>query len=135
MSALKDGMVEITLDRPRKLLFDLNVIEALQDKYGGYDKLGDILDDGKNQKIMTDIKYILTLLLNEAAEYQNYLAGQEIEKPITEKVLGMLVNASVLASGETVGAIFSAFNIGNNGGKPTEETDVNPTTAAGTSTT
>jgi hypothetical protein len=129
MSALKDGMVEITLDRPRKLLFDLNAIEALEDKYGGYDKLVEILSP-ENPKYISDIKYIMTLLLNEAAEYQNYLAGDEVEKPITEKVLGMIVNASILTSGETTSAIFSAFNIGTAGKAKAEPDDEGPMKAA-----
>lgn len=132
MSALKDGMVEIILDRPRKLLFDLNVIEALNDKYGDYSKLGEILNE-KNRHIISDLKFILCLLMNEAAEYQNILAGKEVEKPISEKFLGMIMNGSTLNNAETIEAIYKAFNIGMSGKEPEPaEEDDYPTKAATT---
>ena len=39
MSAIKDGRFPITLDKERHLLFSLNVIDEMQDKFGGFDKL------------------------------------------------------------------------------------------------
>ena len=39
MSAIKDGRFPITLDKERHLLFSLNVIDEMQDKFGGFDRL------------------------------------------------------------------------------------------------
>ena len=132
MSALKDGRYEIELDKTRHLLFDLNVIDELNEKYGGYDKLGEILVQS-NPKFLPDLKHILTMLLNEGTKYQNYIAGQVVEKPITEDILGMLVNPSMLNSTETVSAIYKAFNTGTTGtakSQTTEDDDENPKIAA-----
>lgn len=134
MGALTDGMVEITLDKPRKLLFDLNVMDAINEKFGDYRKLGEILSEG-NPNIFKDIRYILTLLLNEAAEYQNYKAGQEVEPLLTEKVVGMLFNPAQLKNKDAIEAIYKAFNVGMVGNEAPETDDEdNPTTAATKST-
>jgi len=130
MGALKDGMTEIVLDKPRKLLFDLNVIEALNSEYGGYDKLGEILNE-KNPGYIKDLKHIMALLMNEAAEYQNIAAGKEVEPIISEKFVGMLFNPSLLVSGDATAAIFKAFNTGTTGNTELpEDYDENPKKAA-----
>ena len=41
MSAIKDGRLPIVLDKERHLLFSLNVIDEMQDKFGGFDKLAE----------------------------------------------------------------------------------------------
>lgn len=140
MSGLKDGMTEITLDKPRKLLFDLNVIEILNDKFGGYDKLNELMNPEKCKEYATNIKYLLTLLLNEAAEYQNIVAGETVEPLISERFLGMLINPSVLVNDAPI-AIINAFNTGMSGASKPETVDeddedgMGPTKAATESST
>ena len=65
MSAIKDGRFPITLDKERHLLFSLNVIDEMQDKFGGFDKLDKALS-GKDS--VKNLRWLLTLLLNEGAE-------------------------------------------------------------------
>lgn len=43
MSAIKDGRFPITLDKERHLLFSLNAIDEMQDKFGGFDRLDKVL--------------------------------------------------------------------------------------------
>ena len=65
MSAIKDGRFPITLDKERHLLFSLNVIDEMQDKFGGFDKLDKALS-GKDS--VKNLRWLLTLLLNEGAD-------------------------------------------------------------------
>lgn len=117
MSALKDGRYEIELDKKRHLLFDLNVIDELNDKYGGYDKLGEILTP-ENPHYIKDLKWILALLINEGAD-----DGEEI---LTEKQVGKLINSGNMNT--AIGSIFAAFNFGSTGGQAADEE--NPPMAA-----
>jgi len=122
MSALKDGRYEIELDKTRHLLFDLNVMDDLNDKYGDYSKLGDIINP-ENPSCIKDLKWILALLINEGKD--------EDEPELTERQVGKLINSGNMQT--AMQSIFAAFNIGTIGGQPVEE-DENPKIAA-TSTT
>jgi len=116
VSALKDGRYEIELDKKRYLLFDLNVIDELNEKYGGYDKLGEVLDAVKNPHYIKDLKWILTLLINEGAE--------ENDPELTERQVGKLINTGNMDTALT--SVFAAFSIGITGG----QVDENPKIAA-----
>ena len=67
MSAIKDGRLPIVLDKERHLLFSLNVIDEMQDKFGGFDKLAEMLI-GKDG--IKNLRWLLTLLLNEGADFR-----------------------------------------------------------------
>ena len=82
MSAIKDGRFPITLDKERHLLFSLNVIDEMQ-----------------------DLRWLLTLLLNEGAE--------DGEEELTEKQVGKLIHTGNFL--EVKSSIFKAFSMGNNG--------------------
>lgn len=102
MSAIKDGRCPIKLDKERHLLFSLNALDELQDKFGGFDKLGEIMD-GKDK--IKNIRWLLTLLINEGK-------GDE-EEELTEKQVGRLIHTGNFA--EVQSSIFKAFAVGNNG--------------------
>ena len=102
MSAIKDGRFPIMLDKERHLLFSLNAIDAMQDKFGGFDKLDEMLS-GKDS--IKNLRWLLTVLLNEGAE-----AG---EPELTEKEVGRLIHIGNFL--ELKSAIFKAFSLGNNG--------------------
>lgn len=102
MSAIKDGRYPIKLDKERHLLFSLNALDELQDKFGGFDKLGEIMD-GKDK--IKNIRWLLTLLINEGK-------GEE-EEELTEKQVGRLIHTGNFA--EVQSSIFKAFAVGNNG--------------------
>lgn len=65
MSAIKDGRFPIMLDKERHLLFSLNAIDEMQDKFGGFDRLDEVLA-GKDS--IKNLRWLLTVLLNEGAE-------------------------------------------------------------------
>lgn len=102
MSAIKDGRFPIELDKERHLLFSLNAIDEMQDKFGGFDRL-DVVLSGKDS--IKNLRWLLTVLLNEGAE--------EGEAELTEKQVGRLIHTGNFAEVKT--AIFKAFSMGNNG--------------------
>lgn len=108
MSAIKDGRLPITLDKERHLLFSLNVLDELQDKAGGYDKL-DVFLSGKD--LFKNLRWLLTLLINEGAD--------EKEEPLSEKQVGKLIHSGNFV--EMQNAIYKAFAKGSNGDDQTEE--------------
>ena len=112
MSAIKDGRYPINLNgKEYYLLFSLNALDALQDKYGGYDKLGEIFDSN-NKDIFKDLRWLLTMLINEGLE--------DDEPQLTEQRVGKLIHLSEIKT-----AIYKSFAYGVNGGEQpeTEETE------------
>ena len=121
MSAIKDGRLPITLDKERHLLFSLNAIDELQDKFGGFDRLDEIL---KGADSIKNLKWILTLLLNEGAIYTQIMNEKPIDEAevLTEQHVGRLIHTGNFADMKT--AIFKAFAIGNTGSEsPPEDED------------
>lgn len=102
MSAIKDGRFPIMLDKERHLLFSLNAIDEMQDKFGGFDRLDEVLSGRDSIK---NLRWLLTVLLNEGAE--------EGEPELSEKQVGKLIHTGNFA--EVKDAIFKAFSMGNNG--------------------
>ena len=102
MSAIKDGRFPIMLDKERHLLFSLNAIDEMQDKFGGFDRLDTALS-GKDS--IKNLRWLLTLLLNEGAE--------DGEEELTEKQVGKLIHTGNFL--EVKSSIFKAFSMGNNG--------------------
>ena len=95
------------------LLFSLNALDALQDKYGGYDKLSDIFNEN-NKDIFKDLRWLLTMLINEGLE--------DDEPELTEQKVGKLIHLGNIGMIKT--AIYKSFAFGVNGGEEqTEETE------------
>jgi len=102
MSAIKDGRLPIVLDKERHLLFSLNVIDEMQDKFGSFDRLDEVL---KGKDSIKNLRWLLTLLINEGAG-----GGEE---QLTEKEVGRMIHTGNFKEVKT--AIFRAFAIGNSG--------------------
>lgn len=102
MSAIRDGRYPVELDRERKLLFDLNVLDEVNDRFGGVEKLGDALQGKESAR---NLRWLLTLMLNEGRD--------EGEPELTEKQVGKMVHAGNLADARL--AIMKAITIGNRG--------------------
>lgn len=102
MSAIKDGRFPIELDKERHLLFSLNAIDEMQDRFGGFDRL-DVVLAGKDS--IKNLRWLLTLLLNEGKE--------EGDAELTEKEVGRLIHTGNFT--EVKSAIFKAFSMGNSG--------------------
>jgi len=98
------------LDKERHLLFSLNAIDEMQDKFGGFDRL-DVVLSGKDS--IKNLRWLLTVLLNEGAE--------EGEAELTEKQVGRLIHTGNFA--EVKASIFKAFSMGNNGTEDPPERD------------
>ena len=113
MSAIKDGRYAIEVGgRERHLLFSLNALDEIQDKFGGYDKLAEVFNQD-NKDWIKNTKWLLALLINEGAE--------EDEPEVTEKQGGRWIHAGNII--EVQSAILKAFAVGTNGdNEPTEDT-------------
>ena len=110
------------LDKERHLLFSLNAIDEMQDKFGGFDRLDTVLS-GKDS--IKNLRWLLTVLLNEGAA--------DDEEPLTEKQVGKLIHTGNFA--DVKAAIFKSFSMGNNGTpeppeRDEEEEDDEPLTAS-----
>lgn len=95
------------------LLFSLNALDAIQDKFGGYDKLHEVFN-ANNPNWIKGTKWLLTLLINEAR-----LAEDENAELLTEEKVGRMVHAGNLRDIQT--AIFAAFAKGTAGDEDREE--------------
>lgn len=105
MSAIMDGGYPIVLKgKEYKLLFSLNALDALQDKFGGYDQLDEIFTK-ENKNLFKDLRWLLTTLINEGLN--------EGEEELTEMQVGRMIHLGNL--GDIKEAIFKSFAAGVNG--------------------
>lgn len=102
MSAIKDGRTTIMLDKQRHLLFSLNVIDEVQDRFQDIEALPAKLQ-GKNG--IKTLRWLLTLLLNEGRD--------EAEPELTEQQVGHMIHVGNMAAVKD--AIFASFTVGNGG--------------------
>ena len=113
MSAIKDGRYPVELNgKTYHLLFDLNALDAVQDRFGGYDKLDEIFNT-ENPNMVKDLKWLFTLLINEGME--------EGEPEVTEQQVGKLIHVGNLT--DVQNAIYASFAYGAGGGETTDEDD------------
>lgn len=101
MSAIKDGRYKLELNgKTYYMLFSLNVLDEIQDRFGGYDKLDEAL--GESKDMIKNIRWLFTILLNEGRA--------DGEPELTEKEVGRLIHVGNLKT--IKGAIFNAFAYG-----------------------
>lgn len=111
MSAIKDGRYAINIGgRERHLLFSLNALDEIQDKFGGYDKLGEVFNQ-ENKDWIKNTRWLLTLLINEGAD--------EGEPELTEKQVGRLIYTGNIF--DVQNAILKAFAVGTSGSETHRE--------------
>ena len=78
--------------RDYRLVFNLNVMETIQEKYGSIDEWGK-LTDGQNEENEPNakaVKFGFTAMLNEGIDMDNEENGTDI-KPFTEKQVGRII--------------------------------------------
>ncbi len=110
MNAMKSGAYPITLNGEEYgLLFSLNALDEMQERFGGYDKLHEVFNKD-NKDWVKDTRWLFTLLINEAR-----LAENENAETLSEQKVGRLINAGNLR--EIQQAIFAAFAAGTTGEK------------------
>lgn len=111
MSAIKDGRLPVELNgKELYLLFSLNALDEMQDRFGGYDNLDKAFDQN-NPTMIKDLRWLLTLVINEGME--------EGEQQLTEKQVGKMIHLGNLQ--QIKDAIFAAFVHSVNGGETKEE--------------
>ena len=105
MSAIKDGRYPVELGgKERHLLFTLNALDEVQDRFGGYDKLNEVFNQS-NKDWIKNTKWLLALLLNEGAD--------EGEPEVTEQQVGRWIHTGNLV--EVQNAMYKAFAVGTRG--------------------
>lgn len=105
MSAIKDGRHPIEIGgQERHLLFSLNALDEIQDKFGGYDKLAEVFNQD-NKDWIKNTKWLLALLINEGAE--------EGEPEVTEKQVGRWIHTGNIV--EVQREMMKAFSVGTRG--------------------
>lgn len=95
---MKDFMREIQYkDKKFKLVFNLNVMEIIQEEYGSIEKWGELTDGklDKNGKIKSEpnakaVIFGLTEMINEGIDIDNEENGTD-DKPLTYKQVGRII--------------------------------------------
>lgn len=91
------------LDKERKMLFDLNVMDAISDHFGGMGEMNKAMQ-GKDQ--MKHLRWLLTELLNEGSE--------DGEALLTEKQVGKLIHSGNLVEvSQAISAVIAKDGRGN----------------------
>ena len=109
MSAIRDGRYPIMLDKERHLLYDLNAIDMIQERFGDLTKIGEAMTGKDGFK---NLRFLLTVLLNE---------GDDPENALTEREVGKLIHVGNLNAVKD--AIFAAISVGNTGSAVPTEVD------------
>lgn len=73
-----------------KLVFDMNVMEGIQEKYGSIEKWGELTDGSKGEPNAKAIKFGFTAMLNEGIDIDNEENGTK-EKLLTLKQVGRMI--------------------------------------------
>lgn len=79
-----------------KLVFNLNVMEQIQDEYGSIDNWGKLTEgDESGEPNVKAVKFGFTAMINEAIDIENeekgYKDGTEL-KPVTKQFVGRMLS-------------------------------------------
>ena len=88
-------------DRNYKLVFNLNVMEKIQEEYGSLEAWSMLSDGSTGEPNAKAVIFGITEMLNEGIEISNDENGTEI-KPFTHKQVGRLITDVGLAQATTV---------------------------------
>lgn len=72
------------------LVFNLNVMEQIQDEYGTLDNWGELTDGVKGEVNVKAMKFGLLCMINEGIDMKNEKEGTDI-KPFTSKQIGRIL--------------------------------------------
>lgn len=88
---MKDAMNTINYkDKEYKIIFNLNVMEQIQEEYGTLDRWGDLTDGVSGEVNVKALKFGLMCMINEGIDIQNEEEGTDI-KPFTSKQIGRML--------------------------------------------
>lgn len=89
---MKNTIVYIETENKRyPLVFNLNVMEEIQEKYGSLDRWGELTKGGGEPNIK-DLKAGIKIMLNEAIDMENEEKGTN-EPMLSDKQVGRLMSA------------------------------------------
>lgn len=77
-------------DKKYSLVFNLNVMEAIQDEFGTLDKWGSLTDGSTGEPNAKAVIFGLTEMLNEGIDIDNEEKGTNTE-PLTKKQVGRIL--------------------------------------------
>ena len=88
---MKDIESRITVnDKEYPIVFNLNVMEEIQEEYGTLDKWGNITDGTDGEPNVKAVIFGFTAMINEGIDIQND-RNETNEKPLTKKQVGRLI--------------------------------------------
>jgi hypothetical protein len=77
-------------EKDYKLVFNLNVMEAIQEEYGSVERWGDLTDGGEGEPNAKAVIFGFTQMLNEGIDITNDEEGTN-DKPLTLKQVGRMI--------------------------------------------
>ena len=77
-------------DKTYKLVFNLNVMEAIQDEYESLEKWGELTDGKSGEPNAKAVIFGFTAMLNEGIDIENEENGTDV-KPLTLKQVGRMI--------------------------------------------
>lgn len=77
-------------DKEYKLVFNLNVMEELQEKYGTLEKWGELTNGTSGEPHAKEVIFGFAAMLNEGIDIDNEENGADI-KPLTLKQVGRMI--------------------------------------------
>ncbi len=88
---MKDNAGKITYkEKEYKIVFNLNVMEAIQEEYGTLDKWTELTSGADQEVNVKALKFGYTNMINEGLEIEADENGTEY-KPVTEKFVGRML--------------------------------------------
>ena len=88
---MKDIEGKITVnDKEYTIVFNLNVMEEIQEEYGTLEKWGSLTDGTSGEPNAKAVIFGFTAMINEGIDIQNDKNGTN-EKPLTKKQVGRLI--------------------------------------------
>lgn len=84
-----NGKIQLN-DKEYPLVFNLNVMESIQDEYGSLDKWGNLTDGTEGEPNAKAVIYGFTEMINEGIDIQNEEQGTN-DPFLTKKQVGRLI--------------------------------------------
>ena len=93
---MKDYKFDLEVEgKPYKLIFNLNVMQEIQEEYGTLEKWGELTDGKSGEVNVKALIFGLTNMMNEAIEIENDEAGTHKELLTTKQVGRLITKAGV----------------------------------------
>ena len=102
---ISDGRIAVTLDQERYILFSLNVIVKVEQKFGNFESLDDHIRTGPDR--IKNLRWLLTELINEGAA--------DKEQKLTEREVGKILQPGLLTAAQN--AVFNSFAVNKDEGE------------------